>query len=139
MLSKGVYGGFPTFSIFSKALFSNARVGSCYLLSPSNLPCRNAIFFTRLKNQILIVSPSIARKIMGVESLVKRQDIESSVTIELADGDAGNLYSINKLSDKVCARPCSAASKDSSTSLILSNDAHKHVYVSSYSSRKYIF
>ena len=88
---------------------------------------------------MLIVSPSIPRKIVGIEKSVKRQDIVSFVSVEAADKDTGSLYRINKLSHKVCVRPCSATNKASSIFPILSKDQHKALYVFSCSSRNLIF
>ena len=61
--------------IVLKAVSSKARIGSFYLLSPSSRPCRNEIFFSLLRNQMLILSPSVGRKIVGVIGFAKRRDI----------------------------------------------------------------
>ena len=109
------------------------------MILASSLCFRNAISFALLRNQMLIASSSVAKKIIGIESSVKNRDIlslESSVT-----SDEGNarLYWIHKLSDNVCARPWSAANKASWIFPILSNDLHMAQYDLSWSSRKFIF
>lgn len=77
---------------------------------------------------MLIVSPSIHRKIVGLESSVKTRDIVFLETNLAADeGPRVSSYSINKLSDKVCASPSSAGNNALSIFPINSNDLHKAV------------
>ena len=77
--------------IFTKDDCSKACMGSFSVLSPSSLPCRNTTLFPLPRNQMLIVSPSIPRKIVGVIISYERRDIVPSVSYVAADKDAGSL------------------------------------------------
>ena len=74
--------------IFSKDDCSKVCLGTFSVLSPSILPFQNTTLFLPLRNHILILSPSIARKTVGVESFVKRQDIFALVSVLVPDKKA---------------------------------------------------
>ena len=66
-------------------------MGSSSVLSPSSLRCRNTTFFSLLRNQMLIVSSTIPRKIVGEIISAEKQDIVPSLSNVAADKGAVNL------------------------------------------------
>ena len=67
--------------IVLKAVSNKAWIGSIYLLSPSSRPCRNEISFSLPRNKMLVLRPSVARKIVGVIGFAERRDIVPLVSI----------------------------------------------------------
>ena len=94
--SLNVQSSHPTFtsaSLFLKASSSEARMGSFSVISASSIPCWNATFFPLLKNQMFVLCPWSPRKIIFVESSVKRLSLSSGSNV--ADDKAFAWFSMS--------------------------------------------
>ena len=82
---------FTSVPIFRKHGCINACTGYFSVLSPSSLPFRSITVFLLVRSQMLIVTPSIARKRVGEESSAKGRETVSLWSIVIANKDVGIL------------------------------------------------